>query len=101
MLLMQMGGINILSFATYLSSSFRGKTLRHQFVMKEMLKTSLHGTKPLIKEIFIYTFIIEIIGAIVLFFITTIIIFITNHFLIMCFFLFFIPYRLSTMRDFP
>jgi trk system potassium uptake protein TrkH len=68
MLLMQMGGINILSFATYLSSSFRGKTLRHQFVMKEMLKTSLHGTKPLIKEIFIYTFIIEIIGAIVLFF---------------------------------
>ncbi len=68
MLLIQMGGINILTFATYLSSSFKGKSLRYQFVMKEMLSTSLYGTKSLIKEIFIYTFIIEIIGAVIIFF---------------------------------
>jgi len=67
MLLIQIGGINIVCFATYLASSYRGNSLHYQSVMKEMLSTSLHGTKSLIKEIFLYTLIIELIGSFALF----------------------------------
>ncbi len=67
MLLMQIGGINIVFFATYLASSYSGSSLQYQSIMKEMLSTSIHGTKSLVKEIFIYTLIIETIGFILIF----------------------------------
>lgn len=67
LMLIQLGGINIVCFATFLTSFYRGKNLRYQFVMKEMLSTTLRGTNSLIKEIFIYTFVIEIMGAIAFF----------------------------------
>lgn len=67
LMLIQLGGINIVCFATFLTSFYRGKNLRYQFVMKEMLSTTLRGTNSLIKEIFIYTFVIEIIGTIAFF----------------------------------
>mgnify|MGYP001010558100 CR=1 FL=1 len=67
LLLIQFGGINIVAFATFLSSFYVEKKLRYQSVMKEMLSTSLHGTKSLIKEILLYTFVIEIIGTLAFF----------------------------------
>ncbi|NLJ81640.1 MAG: hypothetical protein GX330_00745, partial [Bacteroidales bacterium] len=67
MLLMQIGGINIVFFATYLASSYSGNSLQYQSIMKEMLSTNIHGTKSLVKEIFIYTLIIETIGFILIF----------------------------------
>jgi Trk-type K+ transport system membrane component len=67
LLLIQFGGINIVAFATFLSSFYVEKKLRYQSVMKEMLSTSLHGTKSLIREILIYTFAIELIGTLAFF----------------------------------
>ena len=67
MMLIQIGGINIICFATYLASSYRGNSLQYQSVMKEMLSTSLYGTKSLIKEIFLYSIIIELIGSLAIF----------------------------------
>jgi trk system potassium uptake protein TrkH len=67
LLLIQFGGINIVAFATFLSSFYVEKKLRYQSVMKEMLSTSLNGTQTLIKEILIYTFAIEIIGTLAFF----------------------------------
>jgi len=67
MLLIQLGGINIICFASFLSYFYRGTKLRYQSVMKEMLNTTLQGSRKLTQEIILYTFIIEAIGFVLLF----------------------------------
>jgi potassium uptake TrkH family protein len=62
MLLIQLGGINIVCFASFFSRFYRGGTLRYQSIMKEMLNTTLQGSRSLTREIVLYTFIIELIG---------------------------------------
>ncbi|MDR1180648.1 MAG: hypothetical protein LBL13_01530 [Bacteroidales bacterium] len=62
MLLIQFGGINIVCFASFFSYFYRGGTLRYQSIMKEMLNTTLQGSRSLTREIVLYTFMIELIG---------------------------------------
>ena len=62
LLLIQLGGLNIICFATYFTSFYKGGNLRQQSILKEMFNTNLSGSKKLTKEIIIYTFIIELIG---------------------------------------
>lgn len=64
MFLAQFGGINILCFTSFLAYFYRGTKLRYQSVVKEMLNTTLQGSRKLIREIIIFTFIIEGIGFI-------------------------------------
>ncbi len=69
-LLMQMGGMSILSFATFfitfLSHSHTG--LRYQYLIKDMLETNkISETSFILREIVLSTFIIEGIGIILLF----------------------------------
>lgn len=68
MLLVQLGGINVVCFASFLSYFYKGGTLRQQSVMKEMFNTSLQNSRNLTREIVLYTFIIELTGFALLFF---------------------------------
>lgn len=69
-LLVQMGGMSILSFATFfitfLSHSYTG--LRYQYLIKEMLETNkISETSFILREIVLTTFIIEGIGVLLLY----------------------------------
>ena len=70
MLLMQFGGMSILSFATFfisfLSHSFTG--LRYQYMVKDILSTNrLSDSFSFLREIIVVTFAIEGVGAILLY----------------------------------
>lgn len=70
MVLVQLGGMSILSFATFfitfLSHSYAG--LRYQYLMKEMLETKkISETSFILRQIFFTTFVIEGAGAILLY----------------------------------
>jgi potassium uptake TrkH family protein len=67
MLLIQLGGINIICFASFLSNFYSGGSLRYQSVLKEMLDTSLEGTRSFTLEIVSFTFGFELIGFLLLF----------------------------------
>lgn len=67
LLLMQLGGINIICFATFLSTSYKETKLRSQSVMKEILNTSYSGSRTMLRTILIYTFIFELLGFILFF----------------------------------
>ncbi|MDR0559286.1 MAG: hypothetical protein LBG92_03900 [Prevotellaceae bacterium] len=67
MLLIQMGGINIICFASFLSGFYTGMSLRRQSVIREMLNTSLEGTRSLIRDIVIYSLLFELAGAVLIF----------------------------------
>ncbi len=68
LLLLQLGGINIVCFATFFTSFYKGGNLRQQSILKEMLNTNLSGSKKLTKRIIFYTFAIETIGFLCIFF---------------------------------
>ncbi len=70
MLLIQLGGLNILSFATLFTIfSNRGMGIKHQTVLQENFSAdSLLSSKGLLRKIFIFSFIIEIIGIILIYF---------------------------------
>lgn len=70
MLLMQMGGMSILSFATFfisfLSHSYTG--LRYQYMVKDMLSTNrVSDSFSFLREIIVVTFIIEGAGTLLLY----------------------------------
>ena len=70
MLLMQMGGMSIRSYATcfisFLSHSYTG--LRYQYMVKDMLSTNrVSDSFSFLREIIVVTFIIEGIGALLLY----------------------------------
>ena len=67
MLLVQLGGINIVCFASFWAYFYSGAKLRYQSVIKEMLNTTLQGSRKLTREIISYTFIIEVIGFLLMF----------------------------------
>lgn len=62
LLLMQLGGINIICFATFLSTSYKETKVRSQSIMQELLSTSYSGSKTLLRTILGYTFVIELLG---------------------------------------
>lgn len=63
--LIQLGGIGILTFASFFASFIKkGIGVHHQFAMNQILDSeNLSGTTFLLKRIFIMTIVIEIIGA--------------------------------------
>lgn len=70
MLLMQLGGLSIISFATFIISiSGTGVGIKQQLMMKDFLSTdSLFSTKGLLHQIIILTLGIETVGAVTIFF---------------------------------
>ena len=68
MMLVQLGGINIVCFASFWAYFYSGSKLRYQSVVKEMLNTTLQGSRNLTREIILYTLLIELIGFLFMFF---------------------------------
>ncbi len=70
LVLIQLGGINILAFASFFATFYAGGAgLRQQSLLKDLLSVSgLSDTRAILKEIVLYSFIIEIFGTVVLYF---------------------------------
>jgi potassium uptake TrkH family protein len=70
MMLMQLGGLSIISFATFIISiSGSGFGIKQQLIMKDFLSTdSLFSTKGLLHQIILLTLTIETAGAILIYF---------------------------------
>ena len=68
--LVQLGGIGIISFATFFASFMtKGIGLKHQSIIKDFLSSeSLLESKKLLRGIIIITLFIELVGAILIFF---------------------------------
>lgn len=69
MVLIQLGGINILAFASFFATFYgNGAGLRQQSLLKDLLSVSgLSDTRAILKEIVLYSFAIEIIGTVLLY----------------------------------
>ena len=69
MLLIQVGGLSIISFATFFALFMtKGLGIRHQSMLQDFFSTdSLFDTKGLLKQIILLSFLIESIGTIMLF----------------------------------
>lgn len=69
MLLIQLGGINIISFATFFTSFYRNLGgLKYQSLMKDLLSTDkLANTHSLLRRIVIYSLLIEGLGAVLIY----------------------------------
>lgn len=68
-ILIQLGGIGIMTFASYFSYFFRGvSSFENQLVLREMTNTEKFGEVfSILKKIILVTFIIEVIGALLIF----------------------------------
>ncbi len=69
MMLIQFGGINIIAFATFFATFSSDKSgLKFQSILKDMISADkLSSTKVILREIVLYSFGIELIGAILMF----------------------------------
>ena len=69
MMLIQVGGLNIISFATLFASFYRNSSgIKLQSLIKDMVSTDkLSNTRSLLRKIFLYSFFIELGGAFLLF----------------------------------
>jgi trk system potassium uptake protein len=69
MMLIQVGGLNIISFATLFATFYRNSSgIRMQSLIKDMVSTDkLSNTRTLLQKIFLYSIFIELSGAILLF----------------------------------
>ena len=70
MLLIQLGGLNIISFATLFALMARRSVgIKYQSIIQDNFSIgSINESKTLIKKVFQFSFFIEIIGAIIIFF---------------------------------
>ena len=70
MLLIQLGGLNIISFATLFAIfSKKGLGIKHQTMIQENFSSdSLLSGKGLLRKIFVFSFFIEVLGTILLYF---------------------------------
>lgn len=70
MLLMQLGGLNIIAFATLFATFYRNSGgIRMQSLIKDIISSDkLSDTRGLLQKIFAYSIFIEISGALLLFF---------------------------------
>lgn len=70
MLLIQLGGLNIISFATLFAlMAKRSVGIKHQSIIQDNFNIgSIHESKTLIKKVFQFSFFIEIVGATIIFF---------------------------------
>jgi len=69
MLLIQVGGLNIISFATLFATFYRNSAgVKMQSLIKDVISTDkLGNTRSLLRKIFLYSISIELIGALFLF----------------------------------
>jgi len=69
MLLIQVGGLNIISFATLFATFYRNSTgIKMQSLIKDMVSADkLSNTRLLLRKIFLYSIVIELTGAFLLF----------------------------------
>jgi potassium uptake TrkH family protein len=69
MLLIQVGGLNIISFATLFATFYRNSAgIRMQSLIKDIVSTDkLSNTRGLLRKIFLYSIVIELSGAVLLF----------------------------------
>ncbi len=69
MLLIQIGGLNIISFATLFATFYRNSAgIKMQSLIKDIVSTDkISNTRGLLRKIFLYSIIIEISGALLLF----------------------------------
>ena len=69
MLLIQAGGLNIISFATLFATFYRTSTgVKMQSLIKDMVSADkMSNTRVLLRKIFLYSFFIEVSGAILLY----------------------------------
>ncbi len=69
LILMQPGGLNIISFASVIALFGKsGIGIRHQSIIQENFSgESLLSSKKLIRQIFIFSFVLELIGAVLIF----------------------------------
>lgn len=65
MMLIQIGGIGIVSFASFFALFLKsGMGIKHQTVLQDFLsEESLYNTRTLLRQIIVYTVIIELIGS--------------------------------------
>jgi potassium uptake TrkH family protein len=70
MMLIQLGGLNIISFATIFALFVRnGIGIKHQSIIQESLNVdSLSDSRDLFRQIFVFSILIELIGATLIFF---------------------------------
>lgn len=73
MLLIQLGGLNVLSFATFFATFYRQtEGLRFQVVLRDIVTAGKTAdTKSILRRIILYSITIELIGAILLFYLWT------------------------------
>ncbi len=69
LVLIQLGGLNIISFATFFASLYsKGTGIKHHSMMQDFFSSgSLFDAKTLLRQIILLSFLIEGIGAIVIF----------------------------------
>lgn len=70
MILIQLGGINIISFATFFATFYnRMSGLKYVSLLKDILSADrMSDTKVILREIILFSLIIEFIGALIMFF---------------------------------
>ncbi len=70
LLLIQLGGLNILSFATLFATFYRtSSSIRYKSLIKDFLSTeTISDTRILLREIFIFSIIFEVAGMVLLYF---------------------------------
>ena len=69
LLLIQLGGLNILSFATLFATFYRtSSSIRYKSLIKDFLSTeTISDTRILLKEIFIFSILFELAGTVLLY----------------------------------
>ncbi|MFH0893228.1 MAG: potassium transporter TrkG [Bacteroidota bacterium] len=69
MLLIQFGGLNIITFATYFATFYRKSGIKYQSLMKDMLSADrISDTRHILRDIIVFSLIMEAIGTVSLFF---------------------------------
>ncbi len=69
MMLIQLGGLNIISFATLFATFYRNSAgIKMQSLIKDIVSTdTLSSTRGLLRKIFVYSIVIELTGALLLY----------------------------------
>jgi trk system potassium uptake protein len=69
LLLIQLGGINIVSFATFFATFYRTDSVRYQSVLRDFLSSDkISDTRSLLQRIIFFSIVIEIVGALLVYF---------------------------------
>jgi trk system potassium uptake protein len=70
LILIQLGGLNILSFATFFATFYRtSSSIKYKSLIKDFLSTEkISDTRYLLRRIFIFSILFELVGAVLLYF---------------------------------